>query len=426
MKFNKLFLLVSTLPMFLNCNNKTYVTLTFDPKNGDPIKIIKLVKGTKATKIDNPTKKKCKFVDWYDNNNIKWDFDLNSINKDTVLAAKYEVGEDFDKDEVEPEKKHENANLRVMSFNVLTEKYNNCPQHKGENEKNEKDNNCYRDRDMLETVDTYKPDVVGFQELDYIANNYINDANSDYVLVNKDKFVDDENPREVTEKPSTKKEQKDSSYYNAIFSTIAYNKNTVTLLDYELKYNAELSDNHDCRYLMLAAFKHNATDRKFIVTSTHWNLSSLTPKEKREGTDTLAKKAEKNLKQAKQSVTWTLDYQKRHGGIPVITTGDYNAREFRETYNAFLEGTNFQDTKYTAKSRGLVCDTSHIGNGNSYEPDRWYRGIISVNSGHVSKEISIDHIFASKSIVPIYYDTISTTKALNCSDHMPIYCDFIY
>lgn len=422
MNKRKLLLSLGTIPLLLNCTKNVDIKVYFYAHNATPDLEVSIKANSKLTAPSKPTKKNCTFDGWFEGED-PWSFELNTFSKDTILNARYKINrDDFVKSEENPEARHNKGNLRIMSFNVLTEKYNNMPAHFGTDEFNVPRYLEYRDRDMLDTVEEYQPDVIGFQELDYVAYKYINEHSTNYELINKDYIVDPENPRVETRTEG----KKDDPYFNAIFSTLAYNKNKVRKLgDYQILYHGKNADNHDCRYLTLQAFEQIKTNKKFIVTSTHWNLSSLTAKEKKEGMS-LLDKANKNLKQAQESAKWTLKFQEINNGIPVITTGDYNARDFRETYKEFLKLTDFQDSKYTAKEIGLACDTSHIGHGEeSTETSKWDRGITSVYSKHMNTCYSIDHIFASKNITPVYYDTISTTKALNCSDHMPIYADFI-
>ena len=146
--------------------------------------------------------------------------------------------------------------------------------------------------------------------------------------------------------------------------------------------------------------------------STHWNLD-----------------AADRLKQASETADIIKEWETKYPATPVVITGDFNTREVEQPIKTFLSESGFLDTKVVAQERGVVCNTSHLGNGIfsgtkvKSNPNHWLRGRISFNAGKVITPTSIDHIFTSATVKTLFYDTPVDDDALNASDHLPIYCD---
>lgn len=390
--------------------------VTFDLCNADPNVVIEVNRGNKITNKPIASKYGCNFVS-YKKDGRDFDFNNTLIKEDTVIKAHYKYDENIlFTNRLSPEVRHDNANLRVMTYNLLTSIYDYHPRHHGYNEKNEKyaqgiDNG--RDYQAFRTIMRYLPDVIGIQECDQTTDGGMPSGdygwyeafikarnnpqfNSPYVIIN-------ENNRTPVKG-------------NTLFSTIAYNPNKVTL-DVDKDGNpcwgtklSSYSDNDNCRYLTWAKFRINNTNKHFMVTSTHWNLKSTCSPETR-------------VKQAKESATDTLAKQKEYGDIPVITTGDYNRNETEDPYKAFMSESGFNDSKYSSDKRGFTGISYHLGEGGESAPSCYYRTKQSLLCKDADAYISIDHLFTSQNVKCNYYDMIPELDALYSSDHMPSYVD---
>ena len=123
------------------------------------------------------------------------------------------------------------------------------------------------------------------------------------------------------------------------------------------------------------------------------------------------------------------EYMATHAGLPLMMTGDFNAREDAESYAKFVTKTGFQDTKLTAEEKGIICNTIHLGTpmrtaSRDYKnPNHIYRGPASFSSANILNTTAIDHIFATTDITSLYHSVIIDEDALSASDHAPIYSD---
>ncbi len=263
-----------------------------------------------------------------------------------------------------------------MSFNILASDWNNKPKVEG------------RDDLLRDVVSRYSPDVIGMQEV-----------NADwYVSLGKDfgtyKFVN---------------EGKNKIWGNVNYSTIAYNTETVTLVKWGQSAFV-VNYNKNCRNLMWAIFEMKAEPgKRFMVTSTHWDLTS-----------------DRRVHQAIEMSGLLAMLEKKYA-LPMFCTGDYNTRENANEYHVFTELTGFKDSKFSAEKRGLVSATSHLGDGTGSADDLtsgyWKLGKASFRQKEINTIQSIDHIFASADAEVLYYDTVADEPALEASDHCPIYID---
>lgn len=118
------------------CNKSSNTfKVTFKFNNADPDVVMEVSKGNKIT--DPPIAKKygCTFLNYRKGDT---DFDLNtSIYEDTTLSAHYVYNEDelFKNRDNPSIRKGEDANLRVMSFNLLSSVFDYHPYHHGYDEK---------------------------------------------------------------------------------------------------------------------------------------------------------------------------------------------------------------------------------------------------------------------------------------------------
>lgn len=274
----------------------------------------------------------------------------------------------------------EGSDVRIMSFNVLSDKAgNNAPIAGG------------RGQQATDTILRYAPDVIGLQENSDGWYEEFNDKCTNYEYVNYD-----------------------DRYLKGIvnLSTLAYNTETVKLVDYgQQRYKNW--DNAGGRIFTWALFVLKSDlSKMFMVTSTHWNLDQKT-----------------RIKQAKELADFIQSVKDSYDldDIAIFATGDYNSREGTTEYETFLRESGMTDSKYTAKESGLMCYTVHRGDGGGSEKDHnssyWLRGPISFREKNTETIKSIDHIFTSGSVENLYHDTIIDEDALNASDHLPIFVD---
>lgn len=71
-----------------------YFTVTFDSNGGTPVNSQRVEKGGKAVIPAQPTKSGCIFVGWYKDDllNVEWDFNVMTVDKNTVIYAKWRDG----------------------------------------------------------------------------------------------------------------------------------------------------------------------------------------------------------------------------------------------------------------------------------------------------------------------------------------------
>lgn len=73
----------------------TEFSVTFDADNGITIEPIKVIKGQKIPKPENPVKQSTateeyEFLGWY-NGDVLWDFDNDMVSQDITLTAKWKT-----------------------------------------------------------------------------------------------------------------------------------------------------------------------------------------------------------------------------------------------------------------------------------------------------------------------------------------------
>lgn len=250
------------------------------------------------------------------------------------------------------------ADIRIMSFNILCEKWNDRLPVEG------------RDYQVTACVNYFAPDVIGFQEV----------SDAWYASLNKliggtYAFTDSKTPDNKTN-----------------FSTLAYNKETLTMLDHGVILFSQ-GNNVQLRLVTWALFEVKATGKKFIACSTHWDLGS-NPQYQQVHSDEMA--------------DIVLRLQKTYNA-PVLTTGDYNTDETTTYYANFLKKSGYKDAKYTASIVNRDWKSYH--NVGECPPS--------------SNKKAIDHIFGSPEIKFAYYNLLVDQVVLDASDHCPIYADVI-
>lgn len=403
-------LLLSGVFVLMGCGQdlpKQYDTVLLRDLNGGGTYEASVLKG--GSLRDLPCVKLGCNVDYYldsDDNRHELDEAVGSVSKDLVLRPVYSVNPDTftrlsdNASELTPESK-----LRVMSYNVLSNDWNNKPQMHGYDEHNEKYPSGVddgRDVQNKRTIMAYMPDVVGVQEFD-----------DEFYSVMKKFHDEDDFPYRVvneSEKQYTLNGQKQT-----IYTTLMYNEDRVTLRFWKHTRFKTADTNVNCRSYTYALFTINETGEEFVALSSHWNhLDSSKP-------DTPTKEQEQAIETA--NVYKELEQK---FDCPIIAVGDMNQIDSHPSIATLVDESGFVDAKYSASHRGICCDTYHIGNGDASEPGKWYRGIDSVLPELINTDEARDHIYISKDVTSKYYTTVTTEDALNSSDHMPIFADLAF
>ena len=315
-------------------------------------------------------------ADWYNDSTI-WDFSTE-VTQDITLKARWTFEDSFFAAKEDADDLTEGADIRVMSFNILADDWNDKPAVGP------------RVDHVINTIHRYMPDVVGLQECDdqwYAALLARDDFK--YKLVN------------VTESGTIVKVS--GSYTNYV--TIAYNPETVELIEFE-QWKLPTGSNKSVRNVTTGVFNIIQTGERFIYMSTHFNTTDW--QTNRNGTEL-----------AEYIKTW----EDKYPTYPILVCGDFNANEGTTPITNFVNGSGFLETKETALTKGLICRTYHKGNGFDSSVTR---ARDSFSPDHVKTTESIDHIFSSTSVETLWYDTVVDDDALNASDHLPIYCDVIF
>ena len=261
----------------------------------------------------------------------------------------------------------EDANLRVMTFNVLhedwaygTEEDKQLPV-KG------------RDEKVAEFLLTYLPDVVTFQEFSEEWNKYLPDLIAEKydfsVLRTYDGRIQS-------------------------YTCIAYNKDTVKPIESGEELMPETKAYH-LRSYVYTAFEKLETGEKFVVMSMHPDFDSADQKI--------------NVPQVSRGAELVLELKEKYG-CPVITTGDFNTGTKTESFKKFIEISGASDSMLTA--------TDETGVNMKYNSCR--------PLGEIPPEEAnpIDHITFTDGLEFKFFNMVISENLLSVSDHLPIICDF--
>jgi len=200
----------------------------------------------------------------------------------------------------------EGADLRVMSFNILAELWDEKAAATMPG----------RDEHVANIILSYQPDVVGLQETTDLWYSLLEPR-----LEGLYKFASYQIP---------------SGYTN--YSTLIYNTSTTELI--ECKTVEFPAGNIMLRNLTWGRFRRISDGAEYIVTCTHWSTVD-----------------------EEIDIQWPINAQLINDlyaqyGLPIFSTGDYNSTE-TEQFGKFLEATQMLDPKYTAKVINNAGRTTH-------------------------------------------------------------------
>ncbi len=203
------------------------------------------------------------------------------------------------------------ADIRVMSFNILSEEWDAAagitPRIYG----------------IIGTIKYYSPDVIGIQEVSKqwysIIRQYLGD---EYIFVNSDILSSTDNN----------------------YTALAYNKNKVKLLRKEVTFYSVYNSKR-LRSINFGAFQTLDTGKVFAVTNTHFNANHGGDNTKQRET------------QAREFVAKINAYSKQYN-CPIIMCGDYNSKDEASPYK-IISDAGFLEAKKSALSKGKVFATIH-------------------------------------------------------------------
>ena len=192
----------------------------------------------------------------------------------------------------------EGAEMRIMSFNILSEYYG--PKVGVEERKNI----------VMATILTYSPDVLGLQETTAAWQKALNP-----MFEGKYAFVDTKTERGKTN-----------------MSPLVYNLEKVTLLEHGVKTLAS-GNSENMRVISWGYFERKSDGKRFIVANTHWDLTAM---------------PESRTKQAIEMGDFVSSMSQKYN-CPAITVGDYNTQSHQPQFQTYLDHSGLSDAGLTAK-----------------------------------------------------------------------------
>lgn len=256
----------------------------------------------------------------------------------------------------------EGADIRIMSFNILTELWNDKLPVEG------------RDEIVAATLLTYMPHVIGWQEVsDKWYERLVPMVKEHYTFVNQKTAEGKVN-----------------------YSGMAYNPSKVKLITSGCELFS-LGNSGNMRLMNWAVFETVSGGERFALINTHLDINR---------TDGSPKNAYR-LVQAKEMGEKVLTLQKEYN-CPVIITGDYNCNRNTEEYKLFVETAKLKDAQWDAAT--CVNNT--------------YVTYHNVGAVAASGDTSIDHITYTQGATALFYKNHIEPPICDASDHNPIMADF--
>ena len=255
------------------------------------------------------------------------------------------------------------ANYRIMTFNMLW--------YEGH-----KDTSRYNK--MVEFINYYSPDVIGFQECCLENMNRFMPLlkAQGYTVIQAEVFTGTESNR----------------------VPLAYKTSKFTCLEKGWK---ELPGNDERFGVTWAVLKDKTTSQVFAATSTHfYNVG---------GWD---HKLPIRVKNSQMILDVTKDIVKRHG-CEVVNMGDYNMRTYDEAYHLMVDDGILTETRFTAfRNNGIMIRGGHTLN------------TTAPLVGSPSRVI--DFFFTTSKVNVLRSRTIINMTSAVTSDHAPVYTDISF
>ena len=260
----------------------------------------------------------------------------------------------------DPTELAEGADMRVMSFNILCELWNDKAVIAG------------REIPVIAPIYTYMPDILGLQEVSdawYVALEPLFEGSYAFV-----------------DKKTTKGETN--------FSPLLYNVETMTLLEHGV-VSLKVGGN-GLRVLSWGYFERKSDGARFVAINTHWNVGDAND----------AQKTADQVAQATEMAEFVLSMQKKYN-CPIISTGDYNSRLSQDPIKTYMTNSGMVDACQSAKVVNRSIKTTHT----------------LFTESHRGAGEAIDHVFASPEVELLFYNVLIDECLAPSSDHNPIYAD---
>ena len=262
--------------------------------------------------------------------------------------------EKFEEVKIDRAKLTEGADLRIMSFNILAELW----------DAKAAETMPVREKLVPAILQTYKPDVVGVQEV----------SGSWYYAL-KTKLAD---------------EYAFVSYFTPDgkhnYTNILYNVNKAELIEYDTTLYTVKTMDTSHRFTW-ARFKRLSDGAEYIVTCTHWHVEL----------DYRKQQWNENAKMIKEL------YEKYK--LPIFATGDYNSTE-KSFFTDFINAASMLDP---------ITESEAVNNAGTTYHD--------LSVAPKGSDMTLDHIAVAKGPELLYYNRITCPTALEASDHCPIFID---
>lgn len=249
-------------------------------------------------------------------------------------------------------KRAEGTHLRVMSYNILAGCWGGG-----------KMPTLYRIPMIAEVIKKVAPDFAGLQEVEM------------YNQMKKPLH-----PYRIVEKPRN-------------MCSILYNTEKYKFLAGDSW--SLLEKNSGIRCLVWCLFQEIGSDRKIIITNTHWELNEMA-----------------RLRNARKMAEYIAELQKKYPGVPIVSTGDFNTQTQRNDLKLFLQLSGMKDAIESAK-------TVENGSISSF----WFPRYAKYPSRGVRH---IDHIIATDELQVVSAKLIVGGSTYEASDHLPVVADFLW
>lgn len=196
----------------------------------------------------------------------------------------------------------ENADLRIMTFNILTELWNSQIPVEG------------RDVIVADILHSFSPDVVGLQEVSDAWYRLLTPMIADDFTIIAAQNSDNETN----------------------FTPIAYNHHKVKLLDWGCEYFSQ-SGARQLRVISWGLFEQFSTAKRFVLMNTHWDGPKYRPIE----ADEMGQRSQELAKKF---------------NCPVIQTGDFNSTAASEDFKRFMCISQAEHGQFNAKVKVGATD----------------------------------------------------------------------
>ena len=201
----------------------------------------------------------------------------------------------------------EGADLRIMSFNILSELWDDKA----------KATMPGRDEHVIAILLSYMPDVVGLQETTALWYSLLESQ-----LEGIYKFASYKTPSGKTN-----------------YSTLMYNVNTTEFIEGGTTV-FQVGNSENMRNLTWGRFRRISDGAEYIVTCTHWDITD-----------------ERRQAQWPENAQLINDLYAKYK-LPIFATGDYNSNE-QDLFAKFLAETKMIDPRYSAKVVNNAGKTTH-------------------------------------------------------------------